>query len=59
MRIPLKGGDEQDALTRAKRFLHWRAGERKKIKRRYNKRERRTVRETLHDLLRYINARKN
>lgn len=40
--IPCKGGDEYDALSRkAKRFLRWKAGERKKIKRKYNKRVRR------------------
>jgi hypothetical protein len=39
-RIPLRGGDEHDALTRGKRFHIWRAGDRAKIKRRYNKRAR-------------------
>ena len=37
-RLPLKGGDEYDALSKARKFLHWRAGELKKIKRAYNKR---------------------
>ena len=37
-RIKLKGGDEYDALTKAKKYYHWKPGERKKIKRRYNKR---------------------
>jgi hypothetical protein len=38
MRIKLKGGDEYDALTKAKKFYHWKSGDRKKIKRGYNKR---------------------
>ena len=38
-RIPLHG-DEEDALTRAKRFYLWRPGRRKEIKRGYNKRAR-------------------
>ena len=37
-RIKLIGGDEYDALTKAKKYYHWKPGERKKIKRRYNKR---------------------
>lgn len=37
-RIKLKGGDEYDALTKAKKYYHWKPGERKKIKRGYNKR---------------------
>jgi len=41
MRIKLKTGDEYDALTKAKKYFKWRAGQRKKIKRRYNKRLRR------------------
>ncbi len=35
--IPLKGGDEYDALTRFKKYLRWRPGQRKAIKRRFNK----------------------
>ena len=38
MRIKLKSGDEYDALTKAKKFHHWKSGERKKIKRGYNRR---------------------
>ena len=37
-RLPLKGGDEYDALSKARKFIHWKAGELKKIKRAYNKR---------------------
>ena len=37
-RIPLKGGDEYDGLTKGRRFLHWKTGQLKKIKRAYNKR---------------------
>ena len=43
MRIKLKGGDEYDALTKGKKFCHWKPGERKKIKRGYNKRLRKCV----------------
>jgi hypothetical protein len=38
--VPMISGDEQDALTRAKRFHKWRAGVRRHIKRRYNRRVR-------------------
>jgi hypothetical protein len=37
-RIPMKGGDEYDGLTKARRFLIWKSGQLKKIKRAYNKR---------------------
>jgi hypothetical protein len=43
MRIKLKGGDEYNALTKAKKFYHWKSGERKRIKRGYNKRLRKCV----------------
>ena len=36
--IPTKGGDEYDALTKARKFHLWKAGQLKKIKRQYNKR---------------------
>jgi len=41
MRIPLKGGDEYDALTRARRWYIWRAGDRARAKRAYARRVRR------------------
>lgn len=37
---PLKGGDEYDALTRARKVHHYFAGTLKRIKRQYNKRVR-------------------
>ena len=37
-RIPMKGGDEYDALTKARKFHLWKSGQLKKIKRAYNKR---------------------
>ena len=38
-RIPMKGGDEYDALTkRSRKFFMWSRGQIKKIKRGYNKR---------------------
>jgi len=46
-RIPMKTGDEYDALARWKRYLHWRPGERKRIKRGYNRRARRLARADL------------
>ncbi len=46
--IPLANGEEQDALTRWKRYLHWKPGERKKIKRAYNKRARKQAKERGH-----------
>ena len=37
-RIPMKGGDEYDGLTKSRRFYVWNRGQLKKIKRAYNKR---------------------
>jgi hypothetical protein len=37
-RIQMKSGDEYDALTKARKFHIWKAGQIKKIKRQYNKR---------------------
>jgi len=43
-RIPTKGGDEEDGLSKSSRkFYIWSRGELKKIKRRYNKRFRKQV----------------
>ena len=42
--IPMAGGDEFDALTRWRYFLHWKPGTRKAIKRGYNRRQRAQVR---------------
>lgn len=39
----LKGGDEYDYLTRARRFLYHRAGQIKKIKRKFWKRTRKIM----------------
>ena len=46
-RLPLSGGVEQDALTGWRRCLHWRAGERRWAKRKYNRRLRQVVRRML------------
>ena len=43
-RIPLKGGDEQDMLTRWRRYLACKAGRAKEAKRTYNRRLRRLFR---------------
>ena len=37
-KIPLKSGDEYDALTKARKYYNWSKGQLKKIKRGYNKR---------------------
>jgi len=37
-KIPLKSGDEYDALTKARKYYNWSKGQIKKIKRGYNKR---------------------
>ena len=44
-RIPMKGGDEYDALTKARKFYLWKSGQLKKIKRAYNKRFRKYSKE--------------
>lgn len=42
-REPMKGGSEYDALTRAKRFYHWKPGVRQWIKRQFSKRVRKAA----------------
>jgi capsid portal protein len=44
-RIPFKGGDEFDGLTKARRFLLWKRGQLKRIKRAYNKRFRKYLKD--------------
>ena len=45
---PRKDGDETDAFSRtARKWFHWRAGERKAAKSRANRRERRAARQGL------------
>ena len=39
--LPNRGWDEMDAFTRWRRWLHWKPGQRKKIKNRYSRRVRR------------------
>lgn len=48
-RIPMKGGDEYDALTSARKFYVYltRSGVAKTIKKKYNKRFRKTQKEDL------------
>lgn len=48
-RIPMKGGDEYDALTKARKFFLWKAGQVKKIKRGYNKRFRKQGKDITND----------
>ena len=45
-RIPLNDGDEYDALTKARKFHLWKPGQIKKIKRAYNKRFRKHLKDT-------------
>jgi len=49
MRVRLISGDEQDALTGARRRLAFRPGERKEIKNRVNRRVRRQGRQAARD----------
>ena len=44
-RVPLKGGEEHDMLTRWRRFVKSTAGKAKAAKRSYNKRLRKTARD--------------
>mgnify|MGYP003641868290 CR=1 FL=1 len=46
-RLPMKGGDEYDGLTKARRFLLWKRGQLKRIKRAYNKRFRKYAKDDL------------
>jgi hypothetical protein len=47
IRIPMKGGEEQDMLTRWRRLLVVRAGRAKAAKRTYNRRLRRCAHEEI------------
>jgi len=46
-RMPMRNGDEHDALTRWRRFIRWRKGELRRIKRTYRRAERRWLRRAL------------
>ena len=48
-RTKLVSGDEWDALTKARPYHGYTAGEVKKIKRQHNKRQRTTVKQSLRD----------
>ena len=48
-RIPLKGGDEHDALTGWRKLIKFRPGERKKAKRSYIKRLRKWLKREPHN----------
>lgn len=47
--VPMKGGDEQDMLTKARRFYFHDYGRSKRAKRAYNRRQRRTWKPTEDD----------
>jgi hypothetical protein len=47
MQVPFISGDEQDALTRARHYLVWRAGVVRAIKTKYNRRARHVARAEL------------
>ena len=44
-RIQMKGGNEYDGLTKARKFYLWKSGKLKKIKKAYNKRFRKYSKE--------------
>ncbi len=46
-RMPFSNGDEEDALTKARKFYHWRPSQIKKIKRSYHKKERKWLKRLL------------
>ena len=46
-REKMVSGDEYDGLTGCKRYLRWKSGERKRIKRRFWKRQRRIAKKDL------------
>jgi len=48
--LPMKSADEYDALTKWKKFIAWRPGQRKRIKNAYNRRIRRQGDLSLHRL---------
>jgi len=50
-REPTRSGKESNALTWAKKFYYWHPGERKSIKRRFNRRVRRNTRLELKALM--------
>ena len=47
--IPMVDGDEMDAFSKRHGHLRWKPGERKQIKRKFNKRSRRKQKEKLND----------
>ena len=48
-KVPLKSGDEFDALTKSRKFYNFKRGTLKKIKRGYNKRFRKSSRKECED----------
>lgn len=48
-KIPMKGGDEYDGLTKARKYYNWSKGQLKKIKRGYNKRFRKAGKRISHE----------
>lgn len=49
--IPMSGGDEFDAFTGWRYLLNWEPGERKELKRQYNRRQRRMLKDELKEEL--------
>jgi hypothetical protein len=47
MKRQMAGGEEYDAFTGWRKYLHWHKGQLKKVKRRSNKRERRKAQEMI------------
>jgi hypothetical protein len=50
----MRSADEYDALTKFRRYLHWRAGERKSIKNRFRRRMRRDEKACLAEFKSYM-----
>ena len=48
---PLKGGDEYDFLTKARKYYHHKPGEVAKVKRKFWKRQRTKYREKLQEIM--------
>jgi hypothetical protein len=49
-RLKMKGGDEYDALTKARKYYHFGSGVLRKIKRQYNKRFRKEGKDETKDI---------
>lgn len=53
LRAPMKSGDDYDALTPAKKWHNWASGQRKSIKKAFNKRERKWFKKSQQEEINY------